>query len=520
MADRDESAPAVWDPTARDGAGGWVRRGDPSTQRLRTPAGGPSAAEDTKSAEDVEDTEGPAPGGRPYLPVSLDKPATAPPADPFATGPGTTPATGQGRPPAPADRPAPPADPFATGPGQPPAPAPRPAPTRESGVPMSAPTPPEPPTTTYRPGPAPAATPDHGRPTPTPAPAPAPQPSPPPPSAPGPGYPTTSAASAPAATPGYGHPTPTSQPNPPHPTPPGYGHPTAPPPAATPGGYAYPQPQPPGGYAYPPQPPGYGPGYGYPQPSPSHGAPQPGYGYPPPAAPEPSPRRGGRAALLVALVVVVAGGLGGGLVWALNIGGSGAADRTAGPTPGLSRSSGVQPPPSEGGDASPTPSAPASSPAADQAAARRQAKALDSLLDRNSGARRQVGNAVATVESCPDAASMQSAAQIFQQAAQQREQLIGELGTLDLSAVDGGAAAARLLRDAWQQSADADRAYGGWAQSVIRSGCPNGIAPRTADRDRADTISGQATRSKQSFVLTWNPIANRYGLAARTGDGI
>jgi hypothetical protein len=156
----------------------------------------------------------------------------------------------------------------------------------------------------------------------------------------------------------------------------------------------------------------------------------------------------------------------------------------------------------------------------DPGAAAQQAKALNGLLDRNSGARRQVGNAVAAVESCTGTASMQSAAQVFQQAAQQREQLIGELGKLDLSAVDGGPAAARLLRDAWQQSADADHAYAAWAESVIRSGCPNGAAPRTADRNRADTVSAQATHSKQSFVLAWNPIANRYGLASRTGDGI
>ncbi|AXI77333.1 hypothetical protein C7M71_007645 [Peterkaempfera bronchialis] len=258
------------------------------------------------------------------------------------------------------------------------------------------------------------------------------------------------------------------------------------------------------------------PGYGYPYP------PAPGYGYPPPPVPGPVPvaeRRGGRTALLVVLVVLLAAGLGGGLVWALS-GGKPGTTATPPSTAAPGGDATAAPPPPSEPDAPQSSGAASDSPSADQDAAGRQAKALDDLLTRNSGARQQVGNAVATVQSCPDSASMRSAAKVFEQAATQREQLIGELDSLDLGALDGGQDAAQLLRTAWQQSADADRAYGRWADAVIADGCPDGTAPRTSDREQGDAISGRASKSKQSFVIRWNPIANRYGLASRTGDGI
>ena len=280
-------------------------------------------------------------------------------------------------------------------------------------------------------------------------------------------------------------------------------------PPANPTGPANPSGAP--GYGYPQQPPHPGPlpGYGYPPP--------PEYGYPPLAPPGAgATRRGSRTPLLVLLVVVLAAVLGGGLTWAL-LGDSGGSGTVAGGPATSAPPTTAPPPPSDSGSPQPSVSADTESDSGD---AQQQAKALDDLLTRNGGARRQVGNAVAAVESCSDTATMQDAARVFDQAAQQREQLISDLGELDLQAVDGGGAAARLLSTAWQQSADADRAYGRWADTVISSGCPDGSAPRTSDREQADAISGQATRSKQSFVSKWNPIANRYGLASRTGDGI
>ncbi|QMU68330.1 hypothetical protein [Streptacidiphilus sp. P02-A3a] len=42
MSDTDDSTPAVWDPTARGGAGGWVRRGTTARADVPDPARGPS----------------------------------------------------------------------------------------------------------------------------------------------------------------------------------------------------------------------------------------------------------------------------------------------------------------------------------------------------------------------------------------------------------------------------------------------------------------------------------------------
>ncbi|MFJ6214825.1 hypothetical protein ACIQGZ_16045 [Streptomyces sp. NPDC092296] len=482
MANDEESAPAVWDPTARGGAGGWVRRGDPRTHQLRKPP--------APDAPDGPDGAAPPPGGRPYLPTSFDTPAlpdddqptallpptAPPPADDQQTA--LLPPTPAGPPPAAADRPGPP------GPGldrQPPA---------------------EPPTTTYRPGPpsAPTQTPGYGYPQP------GPYAGPPPAATYRPGPPGPGQAPGLDRQPPAEPPTTTYRPGPPS-------APAGPPPAPTQTpGYGYPQPGP---YAGPP------PGYGYPQQS--YGGPPPGYGYPPPAEPEAGePPRRSRTPLVVTVVVLVAAMLGGGLVWQLVGRPDDSGKAAAGPS-----ATAPQPPPDpqSAPPQSPSPddstdAEDSASPSADPAAAEQQAKALDALLTSNAGARQQVGNAVATVESCPEAGALQNAAKVFPQAAAQREQLIGRLDRLDLSALDGGPDAAQLLRTAWQQSADADRAYAKWADSVVSGGCPDGSAPRTADRNRGDSISGQATRSKQSFVTAWNPIANRYGLASRTGDGI
>ncbi|MEU2629474.1 hypothetical protein ABZ641_20900, partial [Kitasatospora sp. NPDC007106] len=154
------------------------------------------------------------------------------------------------------------------------------------------------------------------------------------------------------------------------------------------------------------------------------------------------------------------------------------------------------------------------------AGAEGQAKALDGLLARGENAKAPIGSAVAKVTSCPDKSEIASAAQVFDDGATQRDQLVADLGKLDLGALPGGAEAAQTLKTAWQTSGDIDRAYAAWARTVASQGCSGSSAPNTADKKRANDLNPQATQSKKDFVAKWNAIAKTYGLTERTWDRI
>lgn len=331
-------------------------------------------------------------------------------------------------------------------------------------------------------------------------------------------------------------------------------------------------PAPPGGYGYPPQPPQAfqqqpAPGQGFPghatagrPPFPSHTAPQPPAA--PPQGPYPAhlhpqqeafpqgafpradggqdyagyeevggydeerPRRN-RTPLLVALGLVLVLGLGAGVVLAVqNSSSDGDTKKQAAPAATTPAGQQPAPLPSDGAAASASPSA-AVTPTADPSAsptvganAQTQAKALDELLTRGEGAKAPIGSAVAKVSSCPAKADIESAAQVFDTGATQRDQLLADLAKLNLADVPGGADAVQSLKAAWQQSADIDRAYATWARAVNTQGCSGSSAPTTADKKRADELNPQATQSKKDFVAKWNALAGSYGLATRTWDRI
>ncbi|MFC7184242.1 hypothetical protein ACFQMG_32295, partial [Kitasatospora paranensis] len=243
----------------------------------------------------------------------------------------------------------------------------------------------------------------------------------------------------------------------------------------------------------------------------------PGGGYEDPGAEEPARRR---TPLLVGGAVALVLLLGGGTVWALQGSGSdskGKAAGTAAPPPAAGGGSAAASAPASAG-ASPSDSAGASPSAGAGAAA--EAKALDALLARGESAKAPIGSAVAKVASCPAKAEIDSAAQVFDDGATQRDTLLGDLAKLDLHDLPGGADAAVLLKSAWQQSGDIDRAYAAWARTVSSQGCSGSTAPNTADRKRANDLNPQATQSKRDFVAKWNAIASTYGLTERTWDRI
>ena len=311
-------------------------------------------------------------------------------------------------------------------------------------------------------------------------------------------------------------------------------------PQAPPGGYGYPQ-QP--GQGFPshtaPRPPAGPPPGQYPQhPHPQEAYPQGAYPQADGGSPEyagyeeigrydDEPPRRNRTPLFVALGLLAVLGLGAGVVLAVQ-NSNGDKGKQAGPAPAVSTAAGQQPAPLPGGSAaapvSPTAAAsPTAGPSASPSAganAQAQAQALDELLTRGEGAKAPIGSAVAKVSSCPAKADIESAAQVFDAGATQRDQLLGDLAKLDLADVPGGSDAVQSLKSAWQQSADIDRAYATWARTVISQGCSGSNAPTTADKKRADELNPQATQSKKDFVAKWNTLAGSYGLAARTWDRI
>ncbi|MFF2659259.1 hypothetical protein ACFVUH_18055 [Kitasatospora sp. NPDC058032] len=428
MTDQQNTAPAVWDPTARGGAGGWVRGPQqPPAPSASTPPAAPPTAPAGPPADDAPTAVIPQPvPPRPAAPGSLPPPTA--PAFPQAT-PGAGPSYGAPH--------HPPQQPQA--PQQPPQPAPF-LPPPQRGYGDQAP---------------------------------------------------------------YGHP----------------GHPAHSQP--THGQPGYPQPD----YAQP----------DYPQhPYPQQTYPQHDY---PTGYAEPDDEDGGggkRAPLLIAFALLFVLALGGGILWAVRDKGS-STDQAGPAAPSASVTAGADasgnPPPAPAPNGSAAAPAPAASDTAAASAtpsptdsaggpnAQSQAKALDELLSQGESAKAPIGNAVAKVNSCPAKPEIDTAAQVFDSGAKQRDQLLTKLATLSVTDLPGGADAVQSLKSAWQLSADIDRAYASWARTVATQGC-SGTAPNTADKKRADELNPQATQAKKDFVAKWKTIADQFGLTARTQDRI
>ncbi|WP_405359654.1 hypothetical protein OG535_12270 [Kitasatospora sp. NBC_00085] len=431
MTDQQNTAPAVWDPTARGGAGGWVRgpQQQPAPGAAQNPATPPPAAAPPAGAPQppgpgAVGDQGPPLGARPYLSAARGYDAPTAPAFPAA--------------------------------------APQPA------------------------GPPPAA---------------------PPSAPPAGGFPGHAAPQhqGPARPDGYGYPA--APPQPPYPQRPDSQQPYPP--------QQYAQQQP---YGQPDQRTDYAPGY------PADYA----TGY---DDPDDEDRPGNkRAPLLITFALLLVLAIGGGILWAVK--GTGDSADKAAPAPSATgaptdatASGNPQPAPVPGGSAeapSPTASDTASaSPTAGAAgpSAQAQAKTLDELLTQGESAKAPIGSAVAKVSSCPSKADIDSAAQVFDTGAKQRDQLLTKLAALAVTDLPGGADAVASLKSAWQLSADIDRAYASWARTVSTQGC-SGSAPNTADKKHADELNPQATQAKKDFVTKWKTIADSYGLTARTQDRI
>jgi hypothetical protein len=208
------------------------------------------------------------------------------------------------------------------------------------------------------------------------------------------------------------------------------------------------------------------------------------YGY------EPRPRRTGVMVAVLALVVAVAA------VAAWLVSGSGQSTTPAGVLP----------------SGQPTSATTEQTPAPTEKAA---LASISGLLDQSAATRSVVGPAVAGVLNC--SLDPATGAQRLQQAADARAALLQQLQALTLTSSESTAARGTLAT-AWQSSRSADLAFRTWA--ARRTGACKAGDTTDADYRSGVTFSAQADVAKRQFVTAWNPLAQQYGLPARSAASI
>lgn len=155
------------------------------------------------------------------------------------------------------------------------------------------------------------------------------------------------------------------------------------------------------------------------------------------------------------------------------------------------------------GPATSEPSSPQAGSAQQQAASQ-----LAALLSQSVSDRSLVNTAYNDVLQCgPD---LDQDAQVFQNAASSRQQLLGQLADLP----SRSALSSSMLQDlssAWQVSVQVDGDYQQWAQDQASAGCavnsttdPNYVA--------AEGPNNEATADKTAFIGQWNSLAGQFGL--------
>lgn len=143
---------------------------------------------------------------------------------------------------------------------------------------------------------------------------------------------------------------------------------------------------------------------------------------------------------------------------------------------------------------------------------REQAIALDRLLSGSHEDRQAVVSAVVSLQQCRNLAASTAT---LRDAASSRQALVTRLDKVETSKIPGGTRLKSTLREAWQSSADADRAFARWGRQISAGGCPGGQPKKTAAYRAGVHSSAGASRAKKSFVDQWNEVASRFDLKPR-----
>lgn len=158
-----------------------------------------------------------------------------------------------------------------------------------------------------------------------------------------------------------------------------------------------------------------------------------------------------------------------------------------------------------------------SSTTSDQGNEEDQARALNSLLERNEGNRSDVGTAVSRMTTCPGRSGLEEAKTVFEDAATERTELVQGLEELDSGLLP--ASMTESLGSGWRASAEADQAYAQLARKLM-SGCTPDDVTSSSQWQEASDASRRATREKKAFVSAWNPIAEENGLTTMSWDEV
>ncbi|MEU2234270.1 hypothetical protein [Streptomyces vietnamensis] len=146
-----------------------------------------------------------------------------------------------------------------------------------------------------------------------------------------------------------------------------------------------------------------------------------------------------------------------------------------------------------------------------------QARALNALLERNSGNRGSVGEAVSRMTTCPGRTALLEAKGVFEAAATARVELLRDLEALDPDRLPSSMT--ENLTAGWKASAEADRAYARLAEEMS-SGCTPEAVTSSSQWQKASDASTRATRAKKDFVSDWNPVAEEHGLSTMSWDEV
>jgi hypothetical protein len=170
----------------------------------------------------------------------------------------------------------------------------------------------------------------------------------------------------------------------------------------------------------------------------------------------------------------------------------------------------------------PTPAA-AKSPAND-AEARPQAVAINSLLNASAASRNELGRALAAAKLCR---GLPTAIAGMQEVAKERQQQLTRARALQVDGLQNGTQLRSHLARSIQYSLEVDEAYLAWAQSESQNPqtCrrAGGAGPKRRPRpdanyQRGGQLSNQASVSKRRFATLWAPVAKKHRLPPRTAN--
>ncbi|WP_143163042.1 aminoglycoside phosphotransferase family protein [Couchioplanes caeruleus] len=136
-----------------------------------------------------------------------------------------------------------------------------------------------------------------------------------------------------------------------------------------------------------------------------------------------------------------------------------------------------------------------------------QASGVARLLATSGRNRAQVVSAVQDVKDC---ARLSAAVAGLSEASAGRAAALERARNLQTDQLPSGAQLKTQLIGALAHSRAADVAYGKWAEARHNRGC-SARTMRTADRDRGDAESREATAAKKRVAALWNPVATRHG---------